>query len=91
MPTLQELLAQRDALDRDIAAARGRAKGEVISTILTLMEENDLTPDDLGYVQIRGAWQRPKFLNAETGETWHGIGRKPRWLNDKNQAKHRIR
>ena len=47
MPTLQELLDQKAALDRQIADATKASRAEAIAQIRTLMTEHGLTPADL--------------------------------------------
>ena len=89
MATLQELMAQREALERQIEQTKKQERGEAIEKVRALMAEYGLTVADLG---SRPAGSRPKkgkssgnqvaakYRNASTGETWSGRGLQPRWL-----------
>lgn len=94
-PSYQELLAQREALlqqqaalARKISEARKASQVEVIAKIKALMGEHGLTAADLmqgggrGDVRLRtqGRAAAIKFRNHDTGETWAGRGKRPRWL-----------
>lgn len=83
--TLQELMAQRAALDQQIAETKDRERGEAIAKVRTLMSEYGLTPADLSLRTGRAATKAPskvaaKYRNKATGETWSGRGLQPKWL-----------
>ncbi len=48
MPSLKDLLSQREALDREIENTQKQARSEAIAKIRTLMSEYGLTVADLG-------------------------------------------
>jgi DNA-binding protein H-NS len=82
--TLQELMAQRAALDQQISETKDRERGDAIAKVRSLMSEYGLTPADLS---LRGgrAVKAPskvaaKYRNKATGETWSGRGLQPKWL-----------
>ncbi len=83
MATLQELMAQRAALDQQISETKDRERGDAIAKVRSLMSEYGLTPADLS---LRGrAAKGPskvaaKYRNKATGETWSGRGLQPKWL-----------
>ena len=89
MATLQELMAQREALERQIEQTKKHERGEAIEKVKAMMAEYGLTVADLG---SRPAASKPKkgksggnkvaakYRNASTGETWSGRGLQPRWL-----------
>lgn len=92
MATLQELLEQKNALERQIRDAQSSQKSEAIAQIRKLMADNGLTPADLaGGVPTRkagkgaeSAVRRPvaaKYKHPESGATWSGRGLKPKWLS----------
>jgi DNA-binding protein H-NS len=95
MATLQELLAQREALDRQIEEVSTKGRAEALEKIRALMTESGLTMADLGGRGSRGAYgsdgkaakKTPsgkvaaKYRNASSGESWSGRGLKPKWLN----------
>ena len=93
MSTLSELIAQKNALDRQIAEARSSDRAAAIAQIRSLMSENGLTTADLvAAVPPRGtangsrAKVAPKYKHPETGVTWTGRGLKPRWLTEQLAA-----
>lgn len=99
MPTYKELIAQRNALDAQIEAARTQEVGAAIARIRELMVQYGLTPEDI-VVKRRG--RKPGSKNAvrkgtlpslyqdpKTGKTWSGRGRAPAWLG-KNRERFRI-
>ena len=93
MATLQELLEQKDALERQIREAQSSQKSEAIAQIRKLMADNGLTPADLaGTAPARKGGNggdstvrrpvAPKYRHPQSGATWTGRGLKPRWLNE---------
>jgi DNA-binding protein H-NS len=88
--TLQELMAQKEALERQIDQTRNQARSEAIEKVRALMAEYGLTPADLGgktaaktarQTKSQGGGKvAAKYRNASTGETWSGRGLQPRWL-----------
>ncbi|MEO7056933.1 MAG: H-NS histone family protein [Caldimonas sp.] len=90
MATLQELMAQKEALDRQIEETKSSERGEAIDKVRSLMSEYGLTAADLGSrggkSAVRkgktggGAKVAAKYRNASTGESWSGRGLQPRWL-----------
>lgn len=87
MTTLKELLAQREALEKQIAQTRRSEHAQALAQIRTLMDQFGITPADLGGKAAgkrkkpgAGGKVPPKYRNAATGETWSGRGLQPRWL-----------
>ena len=87
MATLQELLAQKAALERQIDEARREDRAAAIAQVKALMAQHGLTATDLvgKAVPARSAGNSggkiaAKYRNQETGETWSGRGLKPKWL-----------
>ena len=91
MATLQELMAQKEALERQIDQTRSQARAEAIEKVRALMAEYGLTAADLGAKTAGKPVRKPKaagsggkvaakYRNASTGETWSGRGLQPRWL-----------
>ena len=89
MATLQELMAQREALERQIEQTKKQERGEAIERVKALMAEYGLTVADLGGSRPpsgkakkarSGGKVAAKYRNASTGETWSGRGLQPRWL-----------
>lgn len=80
MDDMQDLLAQRAEIDRQIAAR----KAEAIADMKSRMAALGITLEDLGARPARVAppapAKRPVKFKDEKGNTWTGIGQRPRWL-----------
>lgn len=86
MPTVSELLAQKAAIESQIAEAQRTERADAIARVRALMAEHGLSLADLS---ARGTTAKkpraggkvaPKYRNAATGETWSGRGLQPKWL-----------
>lgn len=86
MESIQELLAQKAALDKRIADAQRTAKADAIAKVKTLMAEYGLTAADLaGKSPVAakaegGKKVAAKYRDPASGQTWTGRGLKPKWL-----------
>jgi DNA-binding protein H-NS len=84
--TLQELIAQKEALELQIEQTKKREKGEAIAKVRALMEEYGLTAADFSIKPSaksrsgKGNKVAAKYRNNATGETWSGRGLQPKWL-----------
>ncbi len=87
MTTIAELLAQKEAIEQQIAEIRENERADAISRARAIVIEFELTADDLfSSKKIKAKRQaEAKYRNPETGETWTGRGRAPLWLVDKNR------
>lgn len=79
MADLPTLLQQQQALQHQIAAQKMAAVAEVVAT----MERLGLTWADFGVAPVAparpAAKRRIKYRDAR-GNTWTGVGQRPRWL-----------
>ena len=86
MATLQELLTQREALEREIEQTKKRDRAEAIAKVRALMSEYGLTLSDLSNKAAPAtrtgvrAKVPAKFRDAATGDSWSGRGLQPKWL-----------
>ena len=84
MSSYQELIAQREELDRQIDAARQAEQSKAIETVKTLVKQFQLSADDCGFKQQKGAAKAkqvvPVKFRGPNGEAWSGRGRIPGWL-----------
>ncbi|MEQ1807003.1 MAG: H-NS histone family protein [Burkholderiaceae bacterium] len=86
MASLKELLAQKEALDKEIENTKKQARAEAIAKIRALMLEYGLTASDLSAKSAAKSSVRSggkvavKYRNAATGDTWSGRGLRPNWL-----------
>ncbi len=93
MATLKELLAQeeqlsaqREALGRQIAAAKQAERAGAITEVKALMAAHGLSLADLGTrspAAPRSSAAKKvaaKYRNTATGDSWSGRGLQPNWL-----------
>ncbi|ANJ76362.1 H-NS histone family protein [Ralstonia insidiosa] len=84
MATYKELMAKKAALDEQIEAARKAEVEQVVQQIRQIMQDYDLTVEDLGVKRVRKAHGKtpvaPKYQDPKTGATWSGRGRAPAWI-----------
>jgi DNA-binding protein H-NS len=86
--SLNDLIAQRAALDKQIADTQREERGDAIQKIRALMDEYGLTLADVGGKGPKtGGMPKKstgkvaaKYRNKATGESWSGRGLKPKWL-----------
>lgn len=75
MPTISELLAQKAALDAQIAEAKPAA----VQQVRALMEQLGVTIADLGGPAPYRSKRAVKYRDA-AGNTWTGSGKRPNWV-----------
>ena len=96
MSTLQELLAQRASLEKQIETTQKQERTEAIAKVKSLMAEYNLSVADLSAKTGKsglstgefagpgnagkGSKVAAKFRNPATGDTWSGRGLQPKWL-----------
>ena len=87
MPSLQDLLDRKAALEKEIETTRKHQRAEAISKVRALMSQHGLTASDLNSktpAKAAGAGKggkvAVKFRNSATGDTWSGRGLQPKWL-----------
>lgn len=90
MDNYQILVRQQRELEEKVLSARNREIGHAIATIartaalygITLDEIRKALPKQMK-TGVRGKYV-PKYIDPETGRTWSGRGRPPKWLANKN-------
>ena len=84
MITVSELLAQKAAIEQQIAEVQRAERAGAVAKVRALMAEHGLTLADLSSKAATpkrsGAKVAPKYRDAATGDTWSGRGLQPRWL-----------
>lgn len=83
MASLKDLLAQRAALEQQIAETQERERSDAIAKVKSLMSEYGLNVADLTARAPKAAKASKvaaKYRNQATGETWSGRGLQPKWL-----------
>ena len=90
MSSYKELLAQRDALERQIQDVRQRESADAIAKVRALIEEYGLTAQDV-FPPVRTATSSgkvaAKYRDPETNETWTGRGKAPKWIQYQDREK----
>ena len=96
MTSYAEYVEQIAKLQSLAEAARKDELSGAIKTIKDLMQLHGITVEDLSS-GTRAKPEKvkstvaPQFKNPETGETWTGRGRAPRWLDGKDREQFRIK
>ncbi|HEX8826855.1 MAG TPA: H-NS histone family protein [Xanthobacteraceae bacterium] len=88
MPSYKELLAQRESLERQIEEAKSREYAEVLNEIKQKMSDYGITLQELaggrGAKVAKASRGRtgvaPKYRDPESGSTWSGRGKPPKWI-----------
>lgn len=86
MAKLQDLLAKKAELEKQIEDTRRQEKADAIAQVRALMAEHGLTTGDLAARSksaAKGSTGRkvaPKYRDPATGDTWSGRGLQPKWL-----------
>lgn len=89
MPSLQELIAQKEALEREIERTRNQDRSDAIAKVTDLMSQYGLTTADLAIKKTgkgggpragKGGKVAAKYRNTTTGDAWSGRGLQPKWL-----------
>ncbi|WGG48885.1 H-NS histone family protein [Rugamonas sp. DEMB1] len=95
MTSYVEYVEQIAKLQALAEAARKDEINEAIQKIKELMQLHGVTVEDISSgsrakpAKAKGA-VAAQFKNPETGETWTGRGRAPRWLDGKEKEQFRI-
>ena len=95
MSTLQDLIAQRDALDAVIKAQQASAHSDAVVAARKFCSEQGLTSADVFPTKARAPKPIAVKYRDDKGNTWTGRGVKPRWLtnalaNGANQEQFRV-
>jgi DNA-binding protein H-NS len=95
MASYKDLQSQIEKLQKQAEQARDKEVSTVVAQIKSMMAEYGIQPSDLGVAARRkrktGTPTAPKFSNPQTGETWTGRGRAPKWIEGKDRAKFAIK
>jgi len=89
MSSYKELLAQREKLEKQIEEAKSREYAEVLNEIKQKMADYGISLSELGSGRAaKGAAKvarpragvAPKYRDPDSGSTWSGRGKPPRWI-----------
>ncbi len=91
MATYKDLQSQIEKLQKQAEQARDKEIQAVVAQIRTMMTDYGIQASDLGITSKRkrksGTPAAPKFQNPQTGDTWTGRGRAPKWIEGKDRTK----
>ncbi len=98
MSSYKELQNQIERLQKEAEQARKTELSNAIADIQSKMREFGISPEDLGF-GVRGKRPQktvrkpvaPKYRNDDTGETWSGRGKPPKWMAGRDKAQFLIR
>ncbi len=79
--TLQEMIAQRDALEAAIKEQQTAAHAQAIDAARKFCAEHSLAADDVFPKKTKPATKLPAKYADGNGNTWSGRGVHPRWLS----------
>jgi DNA-binding protein H-NS len=100
MSALPDLIAQRDALNKQIEEAKNASLAGAIAQAKAIIAEHGLKASDLfGSARVgssesgpskragskSGNKVAPKYRDPVSGATWTGRGRSPTWLGSRNK------
>jgi DNA-binding protein H-NS len=91
-PTYDSLLAQRESLDRQIAQAKRAERSAMIRRILESMAAYSISVGELA-IAARGKHRKQaevRYRDPDSGATWSGRGKPPRWIAGKDRDAFRI-
>ena len=97
MSSYKDLLAQREKLEKQIEEAKSREYAEVLNDVKQKIADYGFSLAELGLNRAKaGKVGRPragvaaKYRDPETGATWSGRGKPPRWIAGKNREQFTI-
>lgn len=95
MPSYKDLVAQRQALDAQIEAARKAEVHDAVTTVRSMIAEFGLTASDVfpaGRTRnaSKGSKVAPKYRDPASGATWTGRGKPPLWIAGKDRGEFEI-
>jgi DNA-binding protein H-NS len=98
MATLQELIAQKDALEKLIQDTRQTELAEAISQVKGLITTFGLTQEDIfgasrgtKKVKAEGSKVAAKYRDPISGKEWSGRGLAPKWLQGREKSEFLIK
>jgi len=95
MASYKDLQSQIEKLQKQADQARDKEIATVVAQIRGMMTDYGIQASDLGLPTKRkrksGTPAAPKFQNPQTGDTWTGRGRAPKWIEGKDRTKFAIK
>ncbi|WP_439671209.1 hypothetical protein AEMCBJ_01665 [Cupriavidus necator] len=83
------LKAELDSLTKQEEEVKARAHADAVAQVQEWLNCFQIARDELTFTAPLTLV--PRFLNPETGDMWHGYGKRPEWINDDNIDEYRIK
>lgn len=97
MTTLKDLIAQREALEKQIAELRQSEIADSIAKVRALIAQHGLTQSDIfggsskeKKTKVAGSKVAAKYRDPISGKEWSGRGLAPKWLQGKDKSAYLI-
>ncbi|MBF5007584.1 H-NS histone family protein [Diaphorobacter caeni] len=90
MTTYKELLAQKQALDQQIAEAKKSESKAALATVHSLIAEFGFTAQQVFPWKPAGVKAAAKYRDPVSGASWSGRGKPPKWIAGKDRAEFEI-
>lgn len=99
MNNLQDLIAQKEALELQIEEIRQQERAQIIKQVKEVIAWHNLTQDDIfgkknstkNIRASKGVKVAAKYRDPKTGLEWSGRGLAPKWLQGKDKTKFLIK
>ena len=88
--SLEEIDKALEALQQERDQALKVESKQALAQVKQIIAKFGFTADQLFVETKIRAQAAAKFKNLETGETWSGRGREPKWIKGKNHDQFRI-
>lgn len=85
--TLEELIDERDAIQRKLNAIFAHERELAFTRIRELMQQYSIGMVDLAQRTRVNSKSGIKYRDPETGNAWTGRGRRPGWMRGRDPAK----
>lgn len=89
--SLEEIDKELDALQQERALAIKNAAKHALAQVKQIIAKYGFTADQVFSETKTRAQAAPRYRNPETGQTWSGRGREPKWIKGKDVEQFRIK
>jgi DNA-binding protein H-NS len=92
--SLKKLMEERKALDAEIDKLRFETRRNALDEARELIAKFDIIPSEVGFTAKSTGESKtltktpvaPQYRDPDTGATWSGRGKPPRWIAGKDRA-----
>ena len=77
--TLDQLLEQKRMLEDRIQRRVTSERKKKVNQILAIMRDFEINIADIE-AGLKEKQSRPQYRNPQTGATWGGVGKRPKWI-----------